>query len=468
LIFSKLLIVRSQISLINTRGILMSILKINNLALDLVALDFSDNHTPDNGGPTKTSRALAIIHLAARDAYAKVTSTLTPKLVGLPNPPSGVTDGEAAVLGAGIRAATLLYPTLVTFINTQAAIISAGANAAALAYGASIADKWVQSRQNDNSSLPQTDTMFNDEPGHHRPDPVTKLPALGRNWGKVKPFVVSNVVTDAPLAPPPKLTDAAYGTAFDDVFVNGRDDITERNAHFRKQATIGIYWGYDGANKLGTPPRLYNKFVVAAADFQKLSSKDKINVLAAINAAMADAGIAAWHWKYAYDFWRPIVAIREADKGFGPTGKGDGNTDRNKKGDPFWLPLGAPKSNPLPPLPPADPNLPSAYFNFTPNFPAYPSGHSTFGSACFETFAALIGKPTDRISVTFVSSEFNGITTDNNGITRPKWSQTLTLKEALEQNAISRIYLGVHWSFDATGGETVGKAIAVKTVAAFK
>jgi membrane-associated phospholipid phosphatase len=358
-------------------------------------------------------------------------------------------------------------PDLASFINTQAATLTAGANAAAVAYGASIADKWFQSRQNDNSNLPQTDTMFNNEPGHHRPDPVTKLPALGRNWSKVTPFVISSVATDAPLAPPPKLTDKDYGTAFDDVFVNGRNNITERNARFREQAEIGIFWGYDGANKIGTPPRLYNQFVVAAEDFKKLGSKEQINVLAAINAAMADAGIAAWHWKYAYDFWRPVLGIREADQGFGPTGKGDGNTFR-KKGDPFWLPLGAPKSNPLSPLPPANPNLPSAYFNFTPNFPAYPSGHSTFGSACFETFAGLINKQTDKILVTFVSDEFNAITTDNDGVTRPNWIQTLTLKEALDQNAISRIYLGVHWIFDATGGENVGKAIATKTIAAFK
>jgi membrane-associated phospholipid phosphatase len=460
-------------ALLKNKRNLMNILKINKLALDLVAMDFSDNNKPDNGGPTKTSRALAIIHLAARDAYAKVTSTLTPKLAGLPNPPVGVTDGEAAVLGAGIRAATLLYTRadLASFINTQAATLTAGANAAAVAYGASIADKWFQSRQSDGSALPQMDpdnSKLSIEPGHHRPDPVSKAPALGRDWGKIPPFVISSVITDAPLAPPPKLTDKDYGTAFDDVFVNGRNNITERNAHFREQAEIGIFWGYDGSNKIGTPPRLYNQFVVAAEDFKKLGSKEQINVLAAINAAMADASIAAWHWKYAYDFWRPVVAIREADKGFGLTGKGDGNTFREKKGDPFWLPLGAPKSNPLSPLPPANPNLPSAYFNFTPNFPAYPSGHSTFGSACFETFAGLIGKTTDKISVTFVSDEFNAITTDNNGVTRPNWIQTLTLKEAIAQNSISRIYLGVHWIFDATGGAIVGNAIAAKVIAAFK
>ena len=103
----------------------MSILKINKLALDLVKLDFSDNHSPiaNNAGPTKTSRALAIIHLAAHDAYAKVTSTLKPRLEGLPNPPAGVTNGESALSGAGIRAATLLYPDFSKFINDQSLIL---------------------------------------------------------------------------------------------------------------------------------------------------------------------------------------------------------------------------------------------------------------------------------------------------------------------------------------------------------
>jgi hypothetical protein len=60
------------------------------------------------------------------------------------------------------------------------------------------------------------------------------------------------------------------------------------------------------------------------------------------------------------------------------------------------------------------------------------------------------------------------VTTDNTGATRPVYEQTFNLKEAIEQNSISRIYLGVHWSFDASGGETVGSAIAAKAIAAFR
>ena len=63
---------------------------------------------------------------------------------------------------------------------------------------------------------------------------------------------------------------------------------------------------------------------------------------------MADAGIAVWDAKYAFNFWRPITAIQEANL--------DGNPDTAN--DPEWTPL----------------------LN-TPAFPEYVSGHSTFSAA---------------------------------------------------------------------------------------
>jgi hypothetical protein len=109
----------------------MSILNINDLALQLVALDFSDGHMPNNGGPTKTSRALAIIHLAAHDAYALVSGgTLKSILVPtkIPNLPAtlvkNAANGSAAMLCAGIRAATVLYPDFKKFIAAESAKFS--------------------------------------------------------------------------------------------------------------------------------------------------------------------------------------------------------------------------------------------------------------------------------------------------------------------------------------------------------
>jgi hypothetical protein len=159
---------------------------------------------------------------------------------------------------------------------------------------------------------------------------------------------------------------------------------------------------------------------------------------------MADAGIAIWESKYYYAFWRPVTGIREADAGTGPSGSGDGNPVT--QGDVHFTPLGAPASNLAGP-------------NFTPPFPAYPSGHAGFGGALFETLRRFYG--TDAIPFTFVSDEYNGITRDNTGTVRPLIPRSFrTLSQAEEENGQSRIYLGIHWSFDKTAGIAQGRAIA--------
>jgi hypothetical protein len=167
-------------------------------------------------------------------------------------------------------------------------------------------------------------------------------------------------------------------------------------------------------------------------------------LLALVNVAMADAGIAIWESKYHYQYWRPVTGIREADERTGPTGRGDGNPAT--VGDTTYLPLGAPASNLAGP-------------NFTPPFPAYPSGHAGFGGAVFEMLRNFYR--TDRIRFTFISDEFNGVTRDNNGTVRPVVERSFTsLSEAEEENGQSRIYLGIHWAFDKTEGIVQGRRIA--------
>jgi hypothetical protein len=122
---------------------------------------------------------------------------------------------------------------------------------------------------------------------------------------------------------------------------------------------------------------------------------------------MGDSGIHAWYWKYCYDLWRPVVGIREDDKSTGPAAIPDKRI--NPPCDPFWKPLGAPRSNEPRP-------------SFTPPFPAYPSGHATFGAATFEMVRLFYGhtnmKTEDSIGFTFVSDELNGSTTDGDGSVR--------------------------------------------------
>ena len=215
------------------------------------------------------------------------------------------------------------------------------------------------------------------------------------------------------------------------------------------QTLIGIYWGYDGAKGLGTPPRFYNQIVRVIAAARGNTVAENARLFALVNVAMADAGILAWDQKYCHDFWRPVVGIREHDVSMGPTGTGNNNI--NNDCHTFWLPLGAPSTN-------------SSAKNFTPPFPAYPSGHATFGAAAFHMTRLFYGvAPGNRalddlakdLSATtdleFVSEEFNGVNTDNKGTVRPRHSRNFPngLWQMIEENGRSRVYLGVHWVFDA-------------------
>ncbi|HYH64289.1 MAG TPA: hypothetical protein VD866_06285, partial [Urbifossiella sp.] len=142
----------------------MSIDVINDLALRLVADDYSEGHVPSQPGPTSTARALAIIHLAAHDAYARVTGTFPPHLGTVPAHPGGGTDadGAVAVLGAGYRAAEILYPDpdFTDAIAADRATHAGGASPALLDYGAQVADAWLAHRATDGSAEPIEDRHY--------------------------------------------------------------------------------------------------------------------------------------------------------------------------------------------------------------------------------------------------------------------------------------------------------------------
>jgi hypothetical protein len=240
------------------------------------------------------------------------------------------------------------------------------------------------------------------------------------------------------------MTSAAYTAAFNEVKRLGGDGETTPTERTADQTFAGIFWAYDGTPSLCAPPRLYNQLALTIAEQKGTTGVDLARLLALINVAMSDAGVAIWESKFFYKVWRPITGIREADEGTGPSRLGDGNP--NTAGDPTFTPLGAPASNLTGP-------------DFTPPFPAYPSGHAGFGGALFEILRRFYG--TDRIRFTFVSDEYNGETRDNDGSVRPLLPRTFSsLSQAEEENGQSRIYLGIHWSFDKTQGIAQGRRVA--------
>lgn len=416
------------------------------------------------GGPTRSSRATAIVHLAMHDAHFGVTgpTVAIPLYTG-----NAVTSYVGAAtpkhVSASVSAAAQL--TLASLYPEQApkfvemALKIAGLNEtdeAAHNYGYRIGREVLRLRENDGSAAAPGHVYCNAKP-HHREDPLNPtLEPLGVSWGRVKPFAISSFHTQNAYPP---FKGAAYIADHDEVLAKGGSASQPSTTRSKEETAIGMYWAYDGAKDLGTPPRLYNQIVREIAIKKGNSVADNARLFALVNVAMGDAGILAWYWKYQFDLWRPVVGIREYDGNFGPDAVG--GTAVDPKCDPFWRPLGAPKTNDTSP----------GARSFTPPFPAYPSGHATFGSAAFEMVRRFYrakdpvnnnftDDQLDTIGFEFVSAELDGLSKDNDGSVRVRHERKYTsLAAAMYENSVSRIYLGVHWRFDGTSGKTAKKML---------
>jgi hypothetical protein len=429
----------------------------NRIAVDASGRD----HTPvgpgetrvygEQLGPGRSSRAMAIVHIAIYDAVNSILGGYE-SYTNIPKARPGASV-DAAIAQAAHDTLTGVFksqaPLLGGLLAEDLARIQATplAKARGIATGRAAALAILARRQGDGSDHPEpsmgTDYVPGPNPGVWRQDPISQSPvALGAHWGKVKPFVIRSAAQFR-VAPPPAMTSTAYAAAYDEVQRLGGDGLVTPTERTDDQTAIGIYWAYDGTPSLCAPPRLYNQ--IAATVSNRITDLGQlVRLFALVNVSMADAGTAIWESKYHYNFWRPVTGIRESDPASGPTGLGDGNAATN--GDPNYSPLGAPASNLQGP-------------NFTPPFPAYPSGHAGFGGALFQILRTFYGR--DRVTFTFTSDEWNGATVGNDGEVRPLLPRTFrSFSQAEEENGQSRIYLGIHWSFDKTKGIGQGRQVA--------
>lgn len=435
----------------------------NEIALQVTAADHARG--PDEGydqlGPHRSSRAMAIVHIAMYDAINAITRKYE-SFTGIADGP-GNASVDAAIAVAARDTLVALFPLQEETIRNAYRVDSVSipgtdeAKREGETVGAAAAAAILAARADDKSSIREPDVGTEDQAaadptkfvyvkpdvGVWQPDPVSNIRvALGYHWGEVKPFVITSAAQFRPLPPPP-VSSPEYAALYAEVKRLGGDERRGTDTERKGIETFwGIFWAYDGTPGLCAPPRLYNQVAMQFCEqntrtLLPLSDiSDRARYLALLNTAMADAGIAAWEAKWHYKYWRPVTAIRySAD---------DGNNSTAP--DAAFFPLGAPATNARGP-------------NFTPPFPAYPSGHATFGGVVFEIMRMFFGEMT---SAEIVSDEFNdrnrGMGTEPVRALQP--ISFMRLSDPEWQNARSRIWLGIHWQVDADAGIKQGNEIA--------
>jgi len=271
-------------------------------------------------------------------------------------------------------------------------------------------DSWGHSayqRNSDPAYIPPTG------PAMWQPTYPDYSPALLPHWGKVRTFAA--LPEDRVTPPLPFSTDPGselYQQA--ESVMNLVNEI--KAGQHAEDKWIAEFWSDDCPILTFTPSGRFISIAIQLVEAEQLDLFDAVYVFAKTGMALADAGIKSWEGKYEYNYLRPIDYIRK------------------HLGDTSWNTIMCPDG--------------SGNF-FTPNFPAYPSGHATFAAAACTVFADIFGE-----NYVFTDNSHEG-RTEFNG--RPRTYRNFL--EMARENAYSRIPIGVHFQMDADAGTELGITI---------
>ncbi|MFN2118168.1 MAG: vanadium-dependent haloperoxidase [Candidatus Promineifilaceae bacterium] len=200
---------------------------------------------------------------------------------------------------------------------------------------------------------------------------------LTPHWGDVQPFALRSGDQFRPPAPPQYGSAEPYRDGLgremtnDEAFRLQVGEIAGISAGLTdRQKVIAEYWA-DGPRS-ETPPGHWNALAHGISERDKLGIDEDVKLYFALNAAVLDAGIAAWDAKRAYDYVRPVSAIRDLYAGKIIEAWSGPNRGTAQIPAENWQPYQ------------------QATF-VTPPFGEYVSGHSTFSAAAAEVLTRFSG-----------------------------------------------------------------------------
>lgn len=424
-------------------------------------------------GPPQTARSLAIVHTAMYDAWACYDAMAVGTRFGgtARRPESQRTEGRksAAISFAAYRALLDLYPRESTDLAALMSELgydptdtsldpSTAAGVGNLCAKACLDFRHVDG-SNQNGELggapysdyggyqpfnppidPLVPTPMDQIPFPDHWQPLTFVNASGTlvtpgficpHWGNVIPFAMTSPAQFRP-APP-----AALGSA---TFRAQCEELIEITANLTdKQKCIAEYWADGPASEL--PPGHWNLFAQDVSRRDAHTLDEDVKLFFALTNAVFDAGIATWDAKRAYDYCRPITAIRfefndETIQSWG--GPGLGTIEMLGAS---WLPY-QPASFPTPP------------------FAEYTSGHSAFSAAGAEVLRSFTGSDIFSGSVTIPARSLR----IEPGFA-PSVDVTLswaTFSEAADEAGMSRRYGGIHFEQGDLRSREMGRRCGVQ------
>jgi len=382
--------------------------------------------------PGPLTRRAAILNAAMYDTVASLSGSDTPYLGRVPKEPNFSYDVVLNIDAAARTVLPQLFPTVdfTAYYNEAAKYKPVGEPAPegwSTSVGRGAAQRILAARANDGSNN-TTPYVESTAPGQWRQ--TGSGPAATPNWGLVTPFTLTSGTQFRP--PPPAgfssisdlLASPQYAAQVNEVKSLGAVNSTTRTA---EQTRIAFFWANDVAGTYKPPGQLLRHTALIALD-RNLDSGPAARLYTLVSLAMADAAIVAWDTKFRtpIDLWRPESAIRLADT--------DGNPAT--EADPAWQPLSVDRNG----------------VHFSPPFPAYTSGHATLAGAWAGVMKRYFG--TDNFTFRVDSADPNEM----------QYRTYTSFSAAAAENARSRVYLGVHYQFDADFGLSSGDAVAAQAV----
>ncbi len=243
-------------------------------------------------------------------------------------------------------------------------------------------------------------------------DWVPTVPGPGKpmysNWGNARTFAIlpADKLCKAPLQYSEDNQSALYAQALET-----KNAINDDN--WEDGQWIAFFWSDDLVNLTFSPGPRWISIANQVIEKDNSNLETALFCYAKLGIALHDAAVACWHSKYVYNFERPESYIQRLI-------------------DPTWEPT---LKNPL-----------TGETGMTPSFPAYPSGHSTMGGAGAEVLTNVFGNHFGMLDRSHEGrTEFNGT---------PRFFNNFY--EMSEENAISRVPLGVHFRMDCEVGVDLG------------